>query len=140
MSDEIHPLVKLLCEDRRYKLEAYQFVRAGLAYAQDDLGLGQEPEEDAKYRGGRPLRHVSGQDLCHALREFSHDQFGLLARHVLASWGIRSTSDIGEIVYNLIRIGQMTKSEHDRREDFDEVFDFEQALVKDFEITAKSGT
>ena len=42
MPDEIHPLVKLLCEDRRYKLEAYQFVRAGLAYAQEELGLGSE--------------------------------------------------------------------------------------------------
>jgi uncharacterized repeat protein (TIGR04138 family) len=139
MSDEIHPLVKLLCEDDRYKLEAYQFVRAGLAYAQDALGLGQEPAREEKGAGGRPLRHVTGQDLCHGLRDFAHEQFGLLARHVLASWGIRSTGDIGEIVYNLIKIGEMTKSEHDRREDFDDVFDFEQALVKDFEITAKSG-
>ncbi|MEX2026035.1 MAG: Minf_1886 family protein, partial [Pirellulaceae bacterium] len=102
MSDEIHPLVKLLCEDRRYKLEAYQFVRAGLAYAQEGLGLGQEPEADVeKHPSGRPLRHVTGQDLCHGLREFAHEQFGLLARHVLTNWGIRTTSDIGEIVYNL---------------------------------------
>jgi uncharacterized repeat protein (TIGR04138 family) len=136
MSEEIHPLVKLLCEDRRYKLEAYQFVRAGLAYAQDVMGLGQEPACE-RGKKGRPLRHVSGQDLCHALREFSHEQFGLLARHVLGGWGIRSTSDIGEIVFNLIKIGEMTKSDHDRREDFDDVFDFDQALVKDFEITAK---
>jgi uncharacterized repeat protein (TIGR04138 family) len=141
MSDEIHPLVKLLCEDHRYKLEAYQFVRAGLAYAQDELQLGQEsPASTEKNAAGRPLRHVSGQDLCRALREFAHEQFGLLARHVLASWGIHTTSDIGEIVYNLIKIGEMTKSPHDRREDFDNVFDFEQALVKDFEITAKSAS
>jgi uncharacterized repeat protein (TIGR04138 family) len=140
MSDEIHPLVKLLCEDHRYKLEAYQFVRAGLAYAQEVMRLGQEPDADAQmHRSGRPLRHVSGQDLCRALREFAHEQFGLLARHVLANWGIRTTSDIGEIVYNLIKIGEMTKSPHDRRADFDDVFDFEQALVKDFEITAKTG-
>lgn len=139
MSEEIHPLVKLLCEDRRYKLEAYQFVRAGLAYAQEVLGLGGETvSEDEQPEGGRPLKHVTGQDLCHALRQFAHEQFGLLARHVLASWGIRSTGDFGEIVYNLIKIGEMTKSEHDRREDFDNVFDFEQTLVKDFVIAAKS--
>jgi uncharacterized repeat protein (TIGR04138 family) len=138
MPDEIHPLVKLLCEDRRYKLEAYQFVRAGLTYAQDDLGLGNESSAVEERHEGRPLKHVTGQDLCHALRQFAHEQFGLLARHVLASWGIQATSDFGEIVYNLIKIGEMTKSEEDRREDFDKVFDFEQALVKDFVIASKS--
>ena len=136
MSDELHPLVKLLCEDRRYKLEAYQFVRAGLTYAQDVLKLGGGLDVDERSEGPRPLRHVSGQDLCHALRHFAHDQFGLLARHVLGSWGIQSTSDFGEIVYNLIKIGEMTRSRHDRRADFDNVYDFDQALVSQFEITA----
>ena len=34
------PLVNLLAEDRRYKIEAYQFVGAGLEYAQNVLKLG----------------------------------------------------------------------------------------------------
>ena len=46
-----------------------------------------------------------------------------------------ATSDFGEIVYNLIRIGKMSKSAGDRREDFDEVYDFEQALVQEYRIT-----
>jgi uncharacterized repeat protein (TIGR04138 family) len=139
MTEEIHPLVKLLCEDRRYKLEAYQFVQAGLEYAQDVLKLGSETPAPVKRRE-RPkvLRHVTGQDLCHALKQFAHAQFGLLARQVLATWGIRSTSDFGEIVYNLIKIGEMTHSDQDRREDFDDVFDFDQALVNGFVIEAKS--
>ena len=123
MSEEIHPLVKLLCEDRRYKLEAYQFVRAGLSYAQDVLGMGmQNPGEDVAGElqsepapaaeagldegemealhelgmeeldqdhpaevtpGGRPLRHVTGQDLCRALRSFAIDQYGRMAKLVL---------------------------------------------------------
>ena len=37
------------------------------------------------------------------------DQFGYLARMVLSRWGIESTSDFGELVYNLIRIEQMRK-------------------------------
>lgn len=136
MTQEIHPLVKLLCEDTRYKLEAYQFVRAGLKYAQDELGLGSdEPSaEDAPAPPGK-VRHVTGQDLSHALRQFAHQQYGYMARLVLASWGITTTSDFGEIVYNLIKIGEMTKSAHDRREDFDDVFDFQQALEQEFEIT-----
>ena len=137
-TQEMPPLVRLLCEDRRYKLEAYHFVRLGLTYAQEVLGLGNDSgdpplaEDDEQPR--RP-RHVSGQDLCRALRQLAHDQYGLLARLVLASWGIRGTSDFGEIVYNLIKIGEMSKSDGDRREDFDEVYDFQQALVREYVIT-----
>jgi uncharacterized repeat protein (TIGR04138 family) len=128
-------LVRLLAEDRRYKLEAYQFVAAGLEYAQEVLGMG-TPEPSARpQRQGEATRHVTGQELCWALRKLAHEQYGLLAKLVLASWGIRSTSDFGEIVYNLIRIGRLSKSPRDRREDFDNVYDFEQALVKEFVIT-----
>jgi uncharacterized repeat protein (TIGR04138 family) len=38
-------------------------------------------------------------------------------------------------VFNLIEIEQMRKTKQDRREDFDEVFDFETAFVRDFKIT-----
>jgi len=145
---ELVPLVKLLAEDRRYKIEAYQFVGAGLEYAQDVLGLGR-PGKTRKRRGAAakrgegpapPVRHVSGQELCWALKQLAHRQYGFMARLVLASWGIHSTSDFGAIVYNLIRIGKMAQSEHDRREDFDNVFDFEQALVRDYAITTEEET
>jgi uncharacterized repeat protein (TIGR04138 family) len=54
---------------------------------------------------------------------------------VLESWGVRTTGDFGEIVYNLIDIGLMKKSTSDRREDFDNVFDFTQAFEQEFKIT-----
>ena len=47
---------------------------------------------------------------------------------MLAHWGIRSTSDIGEIVYNLIAAGDLEKTPSDSRSDFDNVFDFETAF------------
>ena len=40
----------------------------------------------------------------------------------------RSTSDIGDIVYNLIAAGDLEKTESDSRSDFDNVFDFETAF------------
>jgi len=58
-----------------------------------------------------------------------------MAAVVLKSWGVESTSDFGEIVYNLIRIGYMKKSESDRREHFDNVFDFDDAFQRQFKIT-----
>lgn len=152
-TEEVPPLVRLLCEDRRYKLEAYQFVRTGLTYAQEMLGLaadeahpqrlpqrGENPRRTGsatktdKDDEQRPPRHVSGQELCHALRKMAHEQYGRLAKLVLAEWGIRSTSDFGEIVYNLIKIGEMSKSDGDQRSDFDDVYDFDAALVQEFAI------
>ena len=139
-TQEIPPLVKLVCEDRRFKLEAYQFVGEGLRYAQEILGYGGEGEEvelDVQGQPGvkRRLRHVSGRDLCFALRRLAHDQYGYMARLVLESWGIKSTGDFGEIVYNLIKIKEMSKSDGDRREDFDNVYDFEQGLMREYAIT-----
>jgi uncharacterized repeat protein (TIGR04138 family) len=143
-SPEVPPLIKLLKEDRRYKLEAYEFVRVGLNYAQGHLQMGEEsvvPETEQSFHEGaespRRTRHITGQQLCEALRQLALAQFGLMAKLVLADWGIRSTGDFGEIVYNLIKIGEMSKSEDDRREDFDDVYDFNEALVRQFTITTE---
>ena len=56
-----------------------------------------------------PQRHVSGQELCEAIRRYALEQYGYMAKTVLNSWGIHGTNDFGEIVFNLIRIGQMRK-------------------------------
>jgi uncharacterized repeat protein (TIGR04138 family) len=91
---------------------------------------GQEKEEPKK-----PQKHLTGQQLCEAFRIYALDQFGYMAKCVLANWGIHSTGDIGEMVYNLIRVGEMRKTRQDRREDFDNVYDFDQAFRQNFKIT-----
>ena len=40
-------------------------------------------------------RHVTGQQLCWAIRDTALKRWGLLARQVLAHWGITRTEDIG---------------------------------------------
>ncbi len=141
MLDPNQQLALLLKEDRRYRLDAYMFVFEALGYAQDVMGMGTEStsepiaeivEEDDELDG--PQRHVSGQELCEAIRRFALQQYGLMAKTVLGSWGIHQTGDFGEIVFNLIRIGRMRKTPHDRREDFDDVYDFETALREEFKI------
>ncbi|NLS94590.1 MAG: hypothetical protein GXX96_20730 [Planctomycetaceae bacterium] len=141
MLDPNQQLARLLREDRRYRLDAYVFVFDALNYAQDVMGLGTESpsepafgpeEEEEEYEV--PQRHVTGQELCEAIRRFALQQYGLMAKTVLESWGIRKTGDFGEIVFNLIRIGRMRKTPHDRREDFDDVYDFETAFRDEFKI------
>ena len=120
--------IQLLRDDQRYKAEAYQFVGEALNYAQETR---EEQPSDAE----QSESHLTGQQLCDVIRLYALEQYGLLAQAVLNSWGVFETSDFGEIVYNLIRIGRMKKSEEDRREDFDDVYSFDTALNQTFRFT-----
>jgi uncharacterized repeat protein (TIGR04138 family) len=126
---------KLLKEDSRYKYEAYQFIQDALKYFHENMPeltkAAIESEKPSKDRA----KHITGQQLCEACRLYAIDQYGFLARLVLGSWGIHSTGDFGEIVYNMIRIEKMRKSESDRREDFDEVYPFDGAFEPDFQLS-----
>lgn len=140
MADQIYPLLELLRQDQRYHIEAYQFVRESLNFAQDvlqfpegrdhDLKAEDQTDEDSEQQD----RHITGQQLCEAIRRHAIDQFGYMAKTVLNSWGVFSTGDFGEIVYNLIRIKHMKKSDTDRREDFEGVFEFATAFDPVFEL------
>ncbi len=142
MFDPSRSIARLLEEDKRYRFDAYLFVFEALNYAQEVLHLGKEtpsepapePVEEAE-EPEEVERHVSGRDLCEAIRQYALRQFGYMAKPVLNSWGVHTTGDFGEIVFNLIRIGQMRKTAEDRREDFDDVFDFDTAFVEGFRIT-----
>ena len=141
--DPSHPLGQLLQRDQRYKLDAYLFVLEALTYAQETLGMGEEPPAEdleaarsvepsagkPRAKSGRPRRkqverHLTGQQLCEAARAYALQQYGYLARTVLSTWGITSTADFGEIVFNMIEIGQMRKTRKDKREDFHDAYDF----------------
>ena len=141
MLDPSHPIAQLLQEDRRYRFEAYVFIFEALHYAQNVLQMGAErpaeppPEKAAESEEQPPERHVTGQELCEAVRRYALDQYGYMAKTVLNSWGIHGTSDFGEIVFNLIRTGQMRKTPSDARVDFDNVYDFDTALKEGFKIT-----
>jgi uncharacterized repeat protein (TIGR04138 family) len=137
MLDPDHPIAKLLETDRRYTFEAYVFLFEALQYAQNILGMGAEvPSERPKKREERPEpeRHVTGQELCEAIRRYALEQYGYMAKTVLNSWGIRATSDFGEIVFNLIRVGQMRKTPSDTIVDFHDVYDFDVALRQQYQI------
>ena len=150
--DPSHPLGHLLQRDRRYKLDAYMFVLEALSYAQETLNLGEEPPEEelearpvessvpARSRSGKPKRrpaerHLTGQQLCEAARRYALQQYGFMARTVLGTWGIHSTRDLGEIVFNMIEIGQMRKTRKDKREDFHDVYDFDEAFTRDLSFS-----
>jgi uncharacterized repeat protein (TIGR04138 family) len=81
---------------------------------------------------GREPGHVSGPELCRGVRDYAVQQFGPMVPTIFETWGLQSTRDIGEMVFNLIAAGAFSKSESDKPEDFDNVYDFEDAFVKPF--------
>ena len=127
-------LAGVLARDARYPIHAYAFVLEALEHTKT-LKI----KSRARLRGrGKPSRkawHVSGRELCEGARDLALMHYGLMALTVLSLWKIRSTSDIGEIVYNLIASGDLEKTANDSRPDFNDVFDFEAALRRNYVLS-----
>jgi uncharacterized repeat protein (TIGR04138 family) len=145
MEEEIYALHRLLRRDTRFPLEAYVFVREALAYASNVMNLGSEteaaePEIQLNLEASQEElpalreRHLTGQELCEAIRVYALNEFGFMARVVLEKWGITNTGHFGDIVYNMIEVGLMKKSPRDSRSHFDDVYDFADVFEKDFEL------
>ena len=124
-------LAGVLARDPRYTIQAYAFLFESLEFTKSRK---KRSQARARGRGKTPARtrHVSGRELCEGFRNLALNYYGLLALTVLGQWGIRSTSDIGEMVYNLIASGDLEKTTKDARADFDDVYDFEDAFRRDY--------
>jgi uncharacterized repeat protein (TIGR04138 family) len=123
-------LQQLVADVGLYPAEAYQFVQEGLGHTVRTI--------HANITDAKASRHVSGQQLCDGLRDLALAQWGLLARTVLERWNITCTLDFGRIVFALIEVGQMQRTDEDTLDDFRNVFDFETVLDKSYRITLPS--
>ena len=124
------PRILELCrEDSRFAYEAYEFVCDAVTFTQDRLGRG-GPGDDALAD-----HHVSGEELLRGTCELALREFGMMATVVFKQWGLRITDDIGEIVFKLISVERLSKSDRDDPEDFHDLFNLYQALTEGFSIT-----
>jgi uncharacterized repeat protein (TIGR04138 family) len=115
-------------KDARYTREAYLFVREALDHTQKQISRSNKDR----------MRHVSGQELLEGIREFALAQFGPMAMLVLNEWGVQRCSDFGEIVFNMVEIGLLAKTDRDSREDFAAGYDFFEAFRRPFMPTQKA--
>ena len=123
---DFNSVVEVICkEDPRFDRKAYTFVREGL-----DCTVKELRKKDRERP--RVSRHVTPAELSHGLRGHALDQFGPLAHTVLTAWGVTRCADFGDIVFNLIEYGVFSKTDTDRREDFSDVYSFDDAFVKPF--------
>ena len=77
-------------------------------------------------------KHVTPQELLTGIRTHALEEFGPMAMTVLEEWGVRSCRDFGEIVFNMVNIGLLKKTERDQITDFDQGYDFAEAFRKPF--------
>ena len=124
-------ILELTREDPRYAYEAYEFVCDAVTHTQGRLGRGspgEEEEPDADH-------HVSGGELLRGACELAVREFGMMAPVVFRLWGVRTTDDFGELVFKLIKVDRLSKSDRDDPDDFRDVFDLERALSVGFELS-----
>ena len=79
-------------------------------------------------------RHASGEDILDEFRERALDQYGPLAYTVLTEWGLSSTEDVGEMMFNLAESGRVGREEGDTPESFAGGYDFKEAFLGPYEI------
>jgi len=118
-SDFLEQIERLAETDGRYRKEAYLFIYDALQHTVTKLGKTNLP---------RDQRHITGRDLLQGISEYGLDQFGPLTRSVFAHWGVNSTRDFGEMVFQLVDAKLMSKTEQDRLEDFTDVYDLDEEL------------
>jgi uncharacterized repeat protein (TIGR04138 family) len=121
-------LEKILAKDSRFSRETYLFIREALDFTQKIIG---------KENRGQ-IRHVSGQELLDGIRQFGLQQFGPMTAMVFEEWGVNSCRDFGEIVFNMVEIGLLAKTDKDTRDDFQNGYDFTDAFRKPFWPLGKS--
>ena len=103
--------------EQRFDERAYLFVLASLEHSQARL---------------TERRHFTGPELAQSCRELALQRFGVMAGLVLEHWGLKATSDIGDIVFTLVDMGLLMSQPQDSRDDFFEVFTFEDAFGREY--------
>jgi uncharacterized repeat protein (TIGR04138 family) len=106
----------------RYAREAYVFVVAALG--ETVRGLPDERLADAE------RRHLSGQELTEGVIRIAREEFGALAPMVFREWGVQSSEDIGEMVFELVEAGQLSARPEDTLADFQSRGDLLAALAE----------
>ncbi len=108
---------RIRAREPRFHEHAYLFVLASLEFCQTRL-----PER----------RHITGRELAIACRDLAIERYGVMARVVLQHWGVRSSADIGDMVFTLVELGMLLSQPNDTRDEFLDVFDFDQTFERDY--------
>ncbi len=115
--DSIYRTINKLAVKRgRYSPEAYYFTLEAL-----NATVGFLPVR----------RHLSGPELLQGIVCLARERYESNAMNILDGWGISATVDFGNIVEDLIEIGILSKTDDEKLEDFEDVFDLDKAISEE---------
>ena len=124
MQRSFNEVVEQIIErDPRYGKEAYIFLKEALEFTIKQKKRG-------KTEAGS---HVNAGELLDGFRQLALKEFGPMVMTVLEYWGVRTSYDVGQLVFNLIDAGVFGKTDSDSVDDFDQALDFHVAFVAPFE-------
>ena len=108
--------------DPRYDVGAYYFLKEALDFTVKRVMESNDGEH----------RHVSASELLIGFRDLALQEFGPMASTMMSEWGLKSCTDVGEMVFLLIEEGVFGKQDSDTREDFAELFPLHETLSAPF--------
>ena len=91
----------------KYAPDAYEFITSAVI---EQVNALKEP------------RHLSALEVLQGVKKQLQNEFGILVKLILEKWNIKSASDIGEIIFDLIELQILSASAEDKRSDFDVEF------------------
>lgn len=118
----VEEIEKIVARDHRYHRDAYLFLREALDFTQRKI----------LKENKNVVRHVSGKELLEGIREYAISQYGPMSKTVFETWGISRCADFGELVFNMIDQGLLSKTDQDRREDFHDGYEFDEAFCRPY--------
>ncbi|MCI7698061.1 MAG: Minf_1886 family protein [Akkermansia sp.] len=122
MQRSFEEAVEELCKRHpdRYSQDAYFFLRDAFDHTLKNL---KDEKDDDNLTAGQLFLGVCA---------YANYQFGPLSEEVLNRWGIFSSRNVGEMVYNLIDMGLFGSRRDDAKSDFEDLGDVHTILTKLF--------
>lgn len=113
---EADDFADIIAKDKRYNARGYAFLM-----------------DVVHYLSGADDKHVSGEAVLDEFKERALDQYGPLTYTVLNEWGIHSTEDIGEMMFNLVDASRVHKDENDSSDAFLNGYDFKETFLDPYQ-------
>lgn len=117
----IDVIERIASQNRGYEKEAFYYIARAI----------ESSHEKIKKREKRK-RHISGSELVEEIVDMAKEEYGYLAKTVFNEWRIKTTEDIGEIVFIMVKNGILSAQKSDSKDDFKNLFDFAKVFEKDY--------